>query len=321
MPLTQDRLTKALDLVLSNAVLLYPDNTASVNSGSRRYTVANGSCSCADATHRGHTCTHQLAVDIHRRAMALLQDTPAVAANEAAPPAAAVAEPSTPGSAQWDVLEAQTSCYLEFRVPSLKLGYTIRGATDPEVLTRLTQYLPTLQDIIEGYEERSAARQATREAEKAAAAAESSTPGSAQWDVREAPTSCYLEFRVPSLKLGYTIRGATDPKVLTRLTQYLPTIQDIIEGYKERSAARQATREAAKVAAAQTQAPAAPLPSSPAELQQLIQQTLQQVVAAQGSGQAAANGQPPTSVPPVAPEGYCALHYPWNAKANFCQEE
>jgi hypothetical protein len=39
-------------------------------------------------------------------------------------------------------------------VPSLKLGYTIRGATDPEVLTRLTQYLPTLQDIIEGYEER-----------------------------------------------------------------------------------------------------------------------------------------------------------------------
>ncbi len=157
VPLTQDRLTKALDLVLSNAVLLYPDNTASVNSGSRRYTVANGSCSCADATHRGHLCKHQLAVDIHRRAMALLQDTPAVAANDAAP-TAAVAEPSPPASAQWDVREAQTSCYLEFRVPSLKLGYTIRGATDPEVLTRLTQYLPTLQDIIEGYEERSAAR-------------------------------------------------------------------------------------------------------------------------------------------------------------------
>ncbi len=76
VPLTQDRLTKALDLVLSNAVLLYPDNTASVNSGSRLYSVANGSCSCADATHRGHPCKHQLAVDIHRRAMALLQDTP-----------------------------------------------------------------------------------------------------------------------------------------------------------------------------------------------------------------------------------------------------
>ncbi len=107
--------------------------------------------------------------------------------------------------------------------------------------------------------------------------------------------------------------------MLTRLTQYLPTIQDIIEGYEERSAARQAARQATKAEAAtpQTQASAAPLPSSPAELQQLIQQTLQQAMAAQGSGPAAANGQPPLSVPPVAPhqglpavtqEGYCALH-------------
>ncbi len=154
----------------------------------------------------------------------------------------------------------------------------------------------------------------------AAAAAEHSTPASAQWDVREAQTSCYLEFRVPSLKLGYTIRGATDPEVLTRLMQYLPTIQDIIEGYEERSAARQAARQATKAAAATQQTQQAvevPLPSSPAALQQLIQQTLQQALAAQGSGPAAANGQPPTSVPPVAPpqglpaetpEGYCALH-------------
>ncbi len=70
VPLTHDRLTKALDLVLSHAVVLYHDNTASVNSGSHRYSVANGSCSCADAKHRGHPCKHQLAVDMHRRAMA-----------------------------------------------------------------------------------------------------------------------------------------------------------------------------------------------------------------------------------------------------------
>ncbi len=123
---------------------------------------------------------------------------------------------------------------------------------------------------------------------------------------------------MPSLKLGYTIRGATDPEVLTRLTQYLPTLQDIIEGYEERSAARQAARQATKAAAATPpQAVEAPLPSSPAELQQLIQQTLQQAMAAQGSGPAAAQGQPPTSVPPAAPsqglpaerpEGYCGLH-------------
>ena len=35
---THDRLTKALDLVLSNAVVLYHDNTASVRSGSRANT-------------------------------------------------------------------------------------------------------------------------------------------------------------------------------------------------------------------------------------------------------------------------------------------
>jgi hypothetical protein len=34
LPVTHDRLTKALDLVLSNAVALYQDNTASVRSGS-----------------------------------------------------------------------------------------------------------------------------------------------------------------------------------------------------------------------------------------------------------------------------------------------
>ncbi len=85
-------------------------------------------------------------------------------------------------------------------------------------------------------------------------------------------TSCYLEFRVPSFKLGYTMRGTTDPEVLTRLTQYLPTLQDIIEGYEERYAARQAARQATKAEAAtqQTQhAVEAPLPSSPSELQQL----------------------------------------------------
>jgi hypothetical protein len=67
LPVTHDRLTKALDLVLTNAVTLHPDGTASVRSGSRSYTVASGSCSCADAKQRGARCKHQLAVDIHRR--------------------------------------------------------------------------------------------------------------------------------------------------------------------------------------------------------------------------------------------------------------
>ncbi len=74
LPVTHDRLTKALDLVLHNAVVLSQDNTASVRSGSRSDTVAHGGCSCADAKQRGARCTHQLAVEIHRRAAALLQE-------------------------------------------------------------------------------------------------------------------------------------------------------------------------------------------------------------------------------------------------------
>jgi hypothetical protein len=61
LPVTQDRLIKALDLVLTNAVTRHHDNTASVRSGSRSYTVANGRCSCADAKQRGARCKHQLA--------------------------------------------------------------------------------------------------------------------------------------------------------------------------------------------------------------------------------------------------------------------
>ena len=62
LPVTHDRLGKALDLVLSNAVALYQDNTASVRSGSRSYTVPNSSCTCSAAKQRGPCCNHQLAV-------------------------------------------------------------------------------------------------------------------------------------------------------------------------------------------------------------------------------------------------------------------
>ncbi len=132
LPVTQDRLTKALNLVRHNAVALYQDNTACVRSGSRRYTVANGSCSCADATQRGACCKHQLAVDIHRRAAALLQDA-AAAASEPAAAVAAAAVPSAPTSVRWDVHEAPTSACFKFRVHTMELLYTFRGVDDTEL--------------------------------------------------------------------------------------------------------------------------------------------------------------------------------------------
>ena len=57
-----ERLHKALALVLAHAVTLYPDGTASVQSGKQTYRLAPD-CPCADATHRPELCKHTLAGD------------------------------------------------------------------------------------------------------------------------------------------------------------------------------------------------------------------------------------------------------------------
>ena len=69
-----ERLHKALALVLAHAVTLHPDGTASVQSGTQTYRLAP-ECPCADATHRAELCQHSLAVELHRRALALLDST------------------------------------------------------------------------------------------------------------------------------------------------------------------------------------------------------------------------------------------------------
>ena len=66
-----DRLHKALALVLAHAVTLDPDGTASVQSGKQTSRLAPD-CPCTDATHRAELCTHTLAVELHRRALTLL---------------------------------------------------------------------------------------------------------------------------------------------------------------------------------------------------------------------------------------------------------
>jgi hypothetical protein len=137
---------------------------------------------------------------------------------------------------------------------------------------------------------------------------------SAVWDVHEAPSSACFKFRVGTMELLYTLRGVDDDELQRRITATLPTLQDIIEACEERAAQRAAAREAAPVAQAQPapQAPPAPQPTSaPADLQTLVQQAVQQALAA-------ANGQatPPPPAPPAngqaqpapTPEGWCALH-------------
>jgi hypothetical protein len=177
-----ERQRKALDLVRADAVTLQADGSASVTSGTQTYTLAP-ECKCADAKHRTELCKHTLAVELHRRALALVEGpapaaSPAPAAPSASPPAAAaaappaalLAAPSAPASHAWDVHEAPASACFKFRVGTMELLYTLRGVDDAELQRRITATLPTLQDIIEACEERAAQRVAERAAAQAAPA-------------------------------------------------------------------------------------------------------------------------------------------------------
>lgn len=170
-----ERMRKALELVGANAVTLQADGTASVQSGKQTYTLAPD-CPCADAKHRAELCKHALAVELHRRALALFQSTAAelpppaepVPAPAAAPAAATpLAAPSTPASRAWSVTEAPASACFKFRVGTMELMYTLRGIDDTELQRRITATLPTLQEVIEACEERAAQRAAAREAAQA----------------------------------------------------------------------------------------------------------------------------------------------------------
>ena len=172
-----ERMRKALDLVRANAVTLHADGTASVQSGKQTYTLAP-ECPCADAKHRTELCKHTLAVELHRRALALLEGTaltPASSATPAAPSASQtaamavlpLAAPSAPVSHAWDVHEAPASACFKFRVGTMELMYTLRGVDDTELQRRLTATLPTLQEVIEACEERAAQRAAARDAAQA----------------------------------------------------------------------------------------------------------------------------------------------------------
>jgi len=173
---------KALDLVRADAVTLHADATASVASGKQTYTLAP-ECPCADAKHRAELCKHALAVELHRRALALFHGTaaePTPTAEPAAAPAAPSASlpaavavpspaalPSAPASAAWDVHEAPVSSCFKIRVGALEWTHTMRGTDDAELQPRLQTFLPTFRDIAAALE----AMHAEREAAKAAPAA------------------------------------------------------------------------------------------------------------------------------------------------------
>ena len=132
-----ERMRKALECVRADAVTLQADGSASVKSGKQTYTLAP-ECTCGDAKNRTELCKHTLAVELHRRALALLEGTaptpapsPAPAAPSPSQPAAAAPRPlaalppapSAPASHAWDVHEAPASACFKFRVGTMELLY------------------------------------------------------------------------------------------------------------------------------------------------------------------------------------------------------
>jgi hypothetical protein len=106
------------------------------------------------------------------------------------------------------------------------------------------------------------------------------------------------------------MRASDDAELHTRLQTFLPTFREIAAALE----ALHAEREAAKAAPA----PLAPQPpSAPADLQALLQQAVQQALAA-ANGQA--HGTPPPAVPSTGQRpakaktgdqatGFCSLHH------------
>ena len=192
-----DRLHKALALVLAHDVTLDPDGTACVQSGTQTYRLAPD-CPCADATHRAELCQHTLAVELHRRALALLADTvsassPTAVAAEApagaTPPPSADAPPAAtppvvedthqellPSADRWDVTEAPASCCLRLRIGELEILYTMRDVSDAELTSRVQHLVPWVQDVLDQARERQAFLDTLRQQREAASAGQTTVP-------------------------------------------------------------------------------------------------------------------------------------------------
>jgi hypothetical protein len=194
-----DRLHKALALILAHAVTLHPDSTASVQSGKQTYRLTPD-CPCADATHRAELCTHTLAVELHRRALALLDSTALAPASSptavaaavpagATPPPSAEAPPAAtlpaaedirqdrlPSADRWEVTEAPASCCLRLRVGDLEILYTMRDVSDAELTSRVQHLVPWVQDVLDQARERQAHLDLLRQQREAASAGQPAGP-------------------------------------------------------------------------------------------------------------------------------------------------
>jgi hypothetical protein len=133
------RLQNATELVLTGAVTLSDDGSATVKSGSHTYTITPmDGCTCADSRYRSRYCKHFIAVELLKRVTQ--GDSPP---SEDADPAVV---PNTPCSASWAVHEAPASCCLKFQASGVECLYTMRDTDDELLFARVQRILPKLME-------------------------------------------------------------------------------------------------------------------------------------------------------------------------------
>jgi hypothetical protein len=117
---------------------------------------------------------------------------------------------------------------------------------------------------------------------------------------------------VGELEILYTMRDVTDAELTSRVQHLMPWVQDLLDQARERQAHLDLLRQQREATSAgQTAGPQPPSPTPPADMQALIQQAVQQALAAQQPprlGQASAPNQAPTATPPASPADWCPLH-------------
>jgi len=142
-----ERFSRAWTLVLSHAVTLHPDGTATVQSGENFYRI-NGACTCEDAQYRTkYHCKHYLSVELHKMALDLMhasQNHPAMSESPAL---------SHPSSSHWQVHEAPAACTLKFQLSGVDVLYTMRDVNDDTLFARIKRILPRVLEKTQGAQE------------------------------------------------------------------------------------------------------------------------------------------------------------------------
>ena len=108
----------------------------------------------------------------------------------------------------------------------------------------------------------------------------------------------------------YTMRDVSDAELTHRVQHLVPWVQDVLDQARERQTHLDTLRQQREAAHAAPDPLAPQPPSSPADLQALIQQAVQQALVAQANGTVTPppNGPAPSTPPPAPPSTATAAH-------------